>query len=74
MSCDALLLSVGLIPENDLINGSGVEMSPVTNGAAVDENRMTSLEGVFSCGNVLHVHDLVDNVSEARRRDTQKAS
>ncbi len=64
VSCDALLLSVGLIPENDLINGSGVEMSPVTNGAAVDENRMTSLEGVFSCGNVLHVHDLVDNVSE----------
>ncbi len=64
VSCDALLLSVGLIPENDLINGSGVEMSPVTNGAAVDENRMTTLDGVFSCGNVLHVHDLVDNVSQ----------
>lgn len=64
ISCDALLLSVGLIPENDLLNGSSVEMSRVTNGATVDENRMTTLEGVFSCGNVLHVHDLVDNVSE----------
>ncbi len=64
VSCDALLLSVGLIPENDLLNGLDVKMSAVTNGATVDENRMTSLEGVFSCGNVLHVHDLVDNVSE----------
>ncbi len=63
VSCDALLLSVGLIPENDLLGGLGVEMSSVTNGACVDENRMTSLKGVFSCGNVLHVHDLVDNVS-----------
>lgn len=64
LSCDTLLLSVGLIPENDLLNGLGVEMSRVTQGAVVDENRMTSFEGVFSCGNVLHVHDLVDNVSQ----------
>ena len=61
--CDCLLLSVGLIPENDILNGSGVEMSRVTSGAEVDENRMTSVPGIFSCGNVLHVHDLVDNVS-----------
>ncbi len=63
VECDTLLLSVGLIPENDLLNGLNVEMSPITSGAVVDENRMTSLDGVFSCGNVLHVHDLVDNVS-----------
>lgn len=63
VSCDTLLLSVGLIPENDLLNGTSVEMSRITNGAVVDENRMTSIPGIFSCGNVLHVHDLVDNVS-----------
>ena len=63
VACDTLLLSVGLIPENDLLNGMSVEMSRVTNGAVVDENRMTSVKGIFSCGNVLHVHDLVDNVS-----------
>lgn len=64
IACDTLLLSVGLIPENDLLSGLDVEMSRVTQGAVVDEKRMTSLDGVFSCGNVLHVHDLVDNVSE----------
>lgn len=63
ISCDTLLLSVGLIPENDLLNGTSVKMSRVTSGAIVDENRMTSVDGIFSCGNVLHVHDLVDNVS-----------
>lgn len=63
VACDTLLLSVGLIPENDLLNGTSVEMSRITNGAVVDEHRMTSVEGIFSCGNVLHVHDLVDNVS-----------
>lgn len=63
IECDTLLLSVGLIPENDLLNGTSVEMSRITNGAVVDEHRMTSVEGIFSCGNVLHVHDLVDNVS-----------
>ncbi len=61
--CDTLLLSVGLIPENELTNGAGVEMDRVTSGAVVDETRQTSIEGVFACGNVLHVHDLVDNVS-----------
>ncbi|MBO4473032.1 MAG: FAD-dependent oxidoreductase, partial [Clostridia bacterium] len=62
--CDTLLLSVGLIPENDLLTGSSVEMSRVTSGAVVDEYRQTSVPGIFSAGNVLHVHDLVDNVSE----------
>lgn len=61
--CDTLLLSVGLIPENELSRKAGVEISTVTNGAAVDQNRQTSVEGIFSCGNVLHVHDLVDYVS-----------
>ena len=61
--CDTLLLSVGLIPENELTRAAGIEMDPVTNGAVVDQNRQTSAEGVFACGNVLHVHDLVDNVS-----------
>ncbi len=63
ISADTLLLSVGLIPENDLLNGTSVELSRITSGAVVDENRMTNVEGIFSCGNVLHVHDLVDNVS-----------
>ena len=63
IDCDTLLLSVGLIPDNALLNGTHVEMSRITNGAVVDEHRMTSVEGIFSCGNVLHVHDLVDNVS-----------
>ena len=62
--CDTLLLSVGLIPENDLLTGTTVEMSRVTSGAVVDEYRQTSVPGIFSAGNVLHVHDLVDNVSE----------
>lgn len=61
--CDTLLLSCGLIPENELTKGAGIRMDPVTGGAVVDENRQTSMEGVFSCGNVLHVHDLVDYVS-----------
>lgn len=64
ISCDTLLLSVGLIPENDLLSSMPVEMSRITGGAVVDEHRMTSVEGIFSCGNVLHVHDLVDNVSQ----------
>lgn len=62
--CDTLLLSVGLIPENELSRAAGVEMDPVTGGALVDQDRQTSLPGVFACGNVLHVHDLVDYVSE----------
>lgn len=63
-SCDTLLLSVGLIPENELSNGMGVEMNPVTSGPKVNESLETNIEGVFACGNVLHVHDLVDFVSE----------
>ncbi|MBR6053092.1 MAG: FAD-dependent oxidoreductase, partial [Clostridia bacterium] len=62
--CDTLLLSVGLIPENELTRQAGISIDPVTNGAAVRENRETSIPGVFACGNVLHVHDLVDFVSE----------
>ncbi len=61
--CDTLLLSVGLIPENELSRGAGVELSPVTSGAVVDDSLATSIPGVFACGNVLHVHDLVDHVS-----------
>ena len=63
-TCDTLLLSVGLIPENEISNGMGVEMNPVTSGPKVNESLETSIEGVFACGNVLHVHDLVDFVSE----------
>ncbi|HJD02902.1 MAG TPA: NAD(P)/FAD-dependent oxidoreductase [Candidatus Mediterraneibacter excrementavium] len=62
--CDTLLLSVGLIPENELSNGMGVEMNRVTSGPVVNESLETNIEGVFACGNVLHVHDLVDYVSE----------
>lgn len=62
--CDTVLFSVGLIPENELSKSAGVELSLKTKGAVVDENRQTSIEGVFACGNVLHVHDLVDYVSE----------
>lgn len=63
-SCDTLLLSVGLIPENELSRGIGVDINPVTSGPRVNEGLETSVEGIFACGNVLHVHDLVDFVSE----------
>ena len=63
-SCDTLLLSVGLIPENEISREMGVEINPVTSGPRVNESLETNLEGVFACGNVLHVHDLVDYVSE----------
>lgn len=63
-SCDTLLLSCGLIPENELSRGIGTEMDPVTGGPCVNESLETSIPGVFACGNVLHVHDLVDYVSE----------
>ncbi len=62
--CDTLLLSCGLIPENELTKMAGIEIDPITNGAVVSENRETSVPGIFACGNVLHVHDLVDFVSE----------
>ena len=61
--CDTLLLSVGLIPENELSEGAGVKLSPLTSGAEVDDVLQTNLPGIFACGNVLHVHDLVDHVS-----------
>lgn len=64
VSCDTLLLSVGLIPENDVSKGIGVEMSNVTSGPIVNESLETNIEGVFACGNVLHVHDLVDYVTQ----------
>ncbi len=64
IECDTLLLSVGLIPENELTSSAGISINPITNGAFVDENRQTETEGVFACGNVLQVHDLVDYVSD----------
>ena len=62
--CDTLLLSCGLIPENELSAGAGVSLSPATSGAVVDDSFETSVPGIFACGNVLHVHDLVDHVSD----------
>lgn len=63
-TCDTLLLSCGLLPENELSRSAGVELSPVTSGPVVKDNLETSIEGIFACGNVLHVHDLVDYVSQ----------
>jgi NADPH-dependent 2,4-dienoyl-CoA reductase/sulfur reductase-like enzyme len=68
LDCDTVLLSVGLIPENELSRAAGVELSGATNGPLVDSNLMTNANGVFACGNVLHVHDLADWVSEESRR------
>ncbi len=67
-TCDTLLLSCGLIPENELSRNAGVEMSPVTSGPVVNESLETNIPGIFACGNVLHVHDLVDYVSEEATR------
>ncbi|MEE1351224.1 MAG: NAD(P)/FAD-dependent oxidoreductase [Clostridia bacterium] len=64
IECDTLLLSVGLIPENELTKSAGIDINRITNGADVTQSRETSIPGVFACGNVLHVHDLVDCVSE----------
>ena len=66
--CDTLLLSVGLIPENELTRAAGIPIDPITNGALVDENCQTKIPGIFACGNVLQVHDLVDYVSEEAER------
>ena len=66
--CDTLLLSVGLIPENELTRAAGIPMDPVTNGALVDEHCQTGIPGIFACGNVLQVHDLVDYVSDEAER------
>ena len=62
--CDTLMLSVGLLPENELSRAAGIELSPITRGPIVDQSLQTSIPGVFACGNVLHVHDLVDYVSQ----------
>lgn len=66
--CDTLLLSVGLIPENELSVGAGVELDPRTRGAVVDQSLQTGVPGIFACGNVLHVHDLADNVTSESER------
>lgn len=68
IDCDTVLLSVGLVPENELSKTAGVELNAATNGAYVDSFLMTNIEGVFACGNVLHVHDLADWVCEESRR------
>jgi hypothetical protein len=64
IDCDTILLSVGLIPENELSGEARIELDPVTRGPIVNENRETEVEGIFACGNVLHVHDLADFVTE----------
>lgn len=64
IECDTILLSVGLIPENELSKSAGIELSRITSGAVVNQDRQTNREGIFACGNVLHVHDLVDFVSD----------
>ena len=64
IDCDTILLSVGLIPENELTREAGIKLDPVTGGPRVNENRETEVEGIFACGNVLHVHDLADFVTE----------
>ena len=64
MDCDTLILSAGLIPENELSKRAGITLDPKTGGPVVDENMETSVEGIFACGNVVHVHDLVDHVTQ----------
>ena len=71
--CDTLLLSVGLLPENELSRAAGVELSAATRGPVVDDSLMTSVPGVFACGNVLHVHDLVDYVTQEAERAGERA-
>ena len=72
--CDTLLLSVGLLPENELSREAGVQMDPVTGGPVVSDDLSTSLPGVFACGNVLHVHDLVDFVSQEADKAGENAA
>jgi len=75
IGCDTLLISAGLIPENELSRAAGIEIDPVTGGPIVDQNLETCIPGIFACGNVLHVHDLVDNVSlEAERAGLHAAA
>ena len=72
--CDTLLLSIGLIPENEISSKAGVALNPATNGAIVDDNFETSVKGIFSCGNVLHVHDLADNVTQEAEKTGRNAA
>ncbi|WP_432407219.1 NAD(P)/FAD-dependent oxidoreductase [Wukongibacter sp. M2B1] len=72
--CDTLLLSVGLIPENEISEKAGIKIDPVTSGPVVNEAMETSIEGIFACGNVVHVHDLVDFVTEESRRAGKNAA
>lgn len=72
--CDTLLLSVGLIPENELSVAAGVELDPRTRGAVVDQSLQTGVPGIFACGNVLHVHDLADNVTTESERASAAAA
>lgn len=72
--CDTLLLSVGLIPENELSKCAGIELDKVTGGSIVNESMETSIEGIFACGNVVHVHDLVDWVTEESKRAGKSAA
>lgn len=72
--CDTLLLSVGLVPENEISRNAGIEIDRRTNGAAVDESMQTTADGIFACGNVLHVHDLVDYVSAESARAGKSAA
>ncbi|MBP5262065.1 MAG: FAD-dependent oxidoreductase, partial [Clostridiales bacterium] len=74
ISCDTLLLSCGLIPENELSRAADIKINPATNGPEVNESFETSVPGIFSCGNVLHVHDLVDYVSEESARAGKSAA
>lgn len=73
-ACDTLLLSCGLIPENELSLTAGIDINPITNGPRVSDDLETSIPGIFSCGNALHVHDLVDFVSEEASRAGENAS
>ena len=72
--CDTLLLSVGLIPENELAKKAGIEMDPITGGAVTNEGCETSVEGIYACGNALHVHDLADYASEEAEKAGKAAS
>lgn len=72
--CDTLLLSVGLIPENELSRGAGVKLDPATGGPVVNESMETSVKGIFACGNVVHVHDLVDFVTDESRKAGKSAA
>jgi len=74
IDCDTVLLSVGLVPENELSKEAGIELNAMTNGPTVDSTMMTNVEGVFACGNVLHVHDLVDWAAEEARRTGRAAA